>query len=187
MKKNACIIISFIVFSLFLMSCSENSVSVAERTDIEKAANTVEEVEAYERVEAIEPVEEMQSEMSEEENHSEEFDVDLTLLSSTMVYSEVYNMMTESDDYIGKSVKMQGAFSVYQNEVTGQLYFACIVSDATACCAQGIEFELEGDYSYPEDYPEIGKNIEVSGIFETYEEDGYYYCRLKDAKMNPVL
>lgn len=57
-------------------------------------------------------------------------DVDLTQLSSTMVYSEVYNMMIS-----------------------------------------------------PDDYPELGSDITVTGIFETYEEDGYTYCRLKNAKL----
>ena len=34
-------------------------------------------------------------------------DVDLTRLSSTMIYSEVYNMILTPENYIGKSVKMQ--------------------------------------------------------------------------------
>lgn len=110
-------------------------------------------------------------------------DLDLTQLSSTMVYSEVYTMMYEPSEYIGKSVKMNGAFSVYQNEETGQIYFACIISDATACCSQGIEFELEGEYTYPDDYPERGEEITVTGVFETYEEDGNLFCRLQNAKM----
>lgn len=110
-------------------------------------------------------------------------DVDLTQLSSTMVYSEVYNMMINPEDYLGRMVKMNGMFATYENEETGQIYFACIISDATACCSQGIEFELVGDYSYPDDYPELGSDITVTGIFETYDEDGYTYCRLKNAKL----
>lgn len=39
---------------------------------------------------------------------SGELDVDLTTLSSTMVYSEVYNMMYEPDRYLGKRIKMNG-------------------------------------------------------------------------------
>ena len=40
---------------------------------------------------------------------SGEPDVDLTTLSSTMVYSEVYNMMCEPDRYLGKRIKMNGS------------------------------------------------------------------------------
>ena len=116
-------------------------------------------------------------------NSVDKYDVDLTKLSSTMVYSEVYNMMTNPDEYIGKKVKMSGNFGVYQDQTTNKIYFACLIADATACCSQGIEFVLEGDYSFPEDYPEINTIITVSGTFDTYEENGYTYCQLIDAKM----
>ena len=68
---------------------------------------------------------------------SGEPDVDLTTLSSTMVYSEVYNMMYEPDRYLGKRIKMNGQFAVYENPNTGAVYTACIIMDATACCSQG--------------------------------------------------
>ena len=42
------------------------------------------------------------------EEKRKEIDVDLTKLSSSMVYSEVYNMMNEPEPYEGKMVKMQG-------------------------------------------------------------------------------
>ena len=110
-------------------------------------------------------------------------DVDLTALSSTMVYSEVYNMMVMPEDYIGKTVKMEGIFSSFCDESTGKYYFACIIMDATACCSQGIEFELEGDHKYPEDYPEPGDEVCVVGTFDTYQEGEYTYCTLRNARM----
>jgi hypothetical protein len=55
--------------------------------------------------------------------------------------------------------------------------------DATACCSQGIEFELTDDYVYPDDYPEDGGDICVVGTFDTYEEDGFTYCVLRDARL----
>lgn len=110
-------------------------------------------------------------------------DVDLTVLSSTMVYSEVYNMMVKPDDYKGKTVKMKGQFVPYYDESTGNYYFACFISDATACCSQGIEFILTDDYSYPEDYPKEGDTICVVGTFDTYMEGEYMYCTLREAKL----
>nr|MCR5716177.1 hypothetical protein [Lachnospiraceae bacterium] len=68
-------------------------------------------------------------------------DVDLTTLSSTMVYSEVYNMMVSPDAYVGKTIRMSGLMSIFLDEATEKYYYACIIQDATACCAQGIEFE----------------------------------------------
>lgn len=110
-------------------------------------------------------------------------DVDLTAMSSTMVYSEVYNMMTEPDGYMGKSVKMQGNFAVYFDETTEKFYYACLIADATACCSQGLEFILAEAFSFPEDYPEIGADITVTGIFDTYTENGYLYAQLIDATL----
>ena len=50
---------------------------------------------------------------------AEGVDVDLTALSSTMVYSEVYNMMMSPNDYIGKVVKMQGTYLYVYDSTTG--------------------------------------------------------------------
>ena len=116
-------------------------------------------------------------------------DVDLTALSSTMVYSEVYSMMSFPDNYIGKTVKMDGQFAIYQATdengtlIPDQIYFACVIADATACCSQGLEFVLAGEHSYPDDYPELGTEITVVGTFQTYEENGCMYCHLVDAEM----
>ena len=110
-------------------------------------------------------------------------DVDLTILSSTMVYSEVYNMMCYPENYLGKTVKMSGMYTVFQDEETGKYYHACIIMDATACCAQGIEFELTDDYVYPDDYPKEGEAICIEGTFETYTEGEGKYCTLKNAQI----
>lgn len=108
-------------------------------------------------------------------------DVDLTKLSSTMVYSEVFNMMNTPEDYIGKTVKMDGQVAVYHDESTGNDYYACIIQDATACCAQGMEFALAEEYAYPADYPQEGDEVVVTGVFDTYMEGDYKYCTLRDS------
>lgn len=108
--------------------------------------------------------------------------VDLTVLNSTMVYSEVYDMVSKPEDYIGKRVKMAGLFSVYEDEKTKKRYFSCIIQDATACCAQGLEFELKDARKYPEEYPEMDSEITVVGTFDTYEEDGNMFCVIRDAQ-----
>ena len=112
---------------------------------------------------------------------AQSIDVDLTQMSSTMIYSEVQNMMLKPADYVGKTVKMQGAFSV--SEIGENRYFACIIKDATACCAQGIEFDWSGDHSYPADYPKDGSDITVTGEFTTYNEGQQQYCQLKNAEL----
>lgn len=116
-------------------------------------------------------------------NSTDVIDVDLTSLSSTLVYSEVYNLMVTPEDYIGKTVKMDGSFAFYHDEGTDNYYFACIIADATACCSQGIEFVLTENYTYPDDYPEAGEEICVVGVFDTYQEGEYTYCTLRNATL----
>ncbi|MFI3141303.1 MAG: hypothetical protein R3Y27_03220 [Clostridia bacterium] len=111
---------------------------------------------------------------------AEGVDVDLTVLSATMVYSEVYNMIMNPDEYLGKIVKMTGIFGVYEDTSTGNMYFAILIMDATACCTQGVEFIL-ADASYPDDYPEVGETATVIGEFQTYDEYGTEYINLIDA------
>lgn len=108
-------------------------------------------------------------------------DVDLTKLSSTMVYAEVYNMLVFPDEYLGKLVRMNGVFAYGEGE--GRYYFACIISDATACCSQGIEFVLKDGRKFPDEYPSVGTEITVVGVFDTYYEGTYRYCQLIDAVM----
>lgn len=106
-------------------------------------------------------------------------DVDLTVMSSTMIYSEVYNMMYEPSDYVGKVIKIEGQYAVA--EADGTRYDLCVIKDATACCAQGMEFVLTEDYVYPDAYPEVGSEIVLIGTFDTYWEGEYMYCTLRNA------
>ena len=111
-------------------------------------------------------------------------DIDLTKLTSTMVYSQVNSFMQTPSVFLGQVVKMQGPFSVYTDETTGKNYFAVIIKDATACCAQGIEFVLEGNPEYPAGYPELGTEITVTGVFGVYYEGENMYCQLSNAVLD---
>ena len=110
-------------------------------------------------------------------------DLDLTTLSSTVVYSQVYHMTMRPGVYTGQRIKIKGDFIHFQDPATRQDYFAALIADATACCAQGIEFVWKGEHTYPEDYPPIDTEITVTGIFGTYEENGFTYIQLTDAEV----
>lgn len=131
-----------------------------------------------------------QEEPEQTQTSADGVDVDLTVLSSTMVYSEVYNMLYfYPEDYYGKTVKMTGQFNVYQwvdeSGVVADMpvAYACIISDATACCAEGMEFVLKDDLAYPDDYPELGAEITVIGEFQSYEENGMTWYHLVNARL----
>ena len=106
-------------------------------------------------------------------------DIDLTLLNSTMLYSEVYSMMVEPEAFLGKTVRLAGYCTSSYYEPTDMTYYAVIIPDATACCAQGIEYTLADGAAYPAD----DTDIVITGTFELYEELGVEYCRLGNAKV----
>lgn len=110
-----------------------------------------------------------------------EYDVDLTTLDSNMVYAQVYDLVYGEKDYTGQMIRAKGVFDYYFDPQTNQEYFMVLISDATACCAQGIEFVLAGEHTYPDDYPELGAEIVIHGVFNTYEDAYGSYVQLKDA------
>lgn len=98
-------------------------------------------------------------------------DVDLTKMSSTMIYAEVFNMVLMPDDYIGKNLKIKGHFAVYISEESGEKYFSIIIPDATQCCQQGIDFVVLSEKKYPQEYPAIGQEITLVGKYDYLETD----------------
>ena len=118
-------------------------------------------------------------------NADDENYIDLTALSSTVVFAEVYNMMTTPDLYMGKTVKMSGLYYASYYDVTDQFYHYVIVADAVACCQQGIEFIWLGDHPYPESYPADESEVELEGIFSSYNEldATYYYIAVEDIRV----
>ncbi|MBQ0111330.1 MAG: hypothetical protein KBS41_05355 [Oscillospiraceae bacterium] len=120
------------------------------------------------------------SEADTKSGNSSAVDVDLTQMNSTMVYSQVYDIVSKPDKYLGKKIKMKGNVGIYHDEATDIYYYACIIPDATACCQQGIEFLLDGEPSRDK-YPAQGSEITIEGNFETYKEGEQQYPRLKNA------
>ena len=94
---------------------------------------------------------------------AEVVDVDLTKLSATMVYSTVFDILENPSAYRGKTIKIRGTHFVSHDPAKDEYHHACIIWDATACCMQGIEFEI-ADKNYPLNEAEIT----LIGKFDTY-------------------
>lgn len=153
----------------------ENEDGKTETTESEKASSDVE---------SNKDIEDTISGAENVRDTDETVDYDLTQMSSDMVYATVYQMMVTPEEYEGKTFRIDGNFYATYYEATKKYYFYCIIQDATACCAQGMEFVWDdGSHIYPDEYPEDNAEIVVEGTFETYREDGdeNLYCRLSDA------
>lgn len=107
-------------------------------------------------------------------------DIDLTRMSSTMVYSTVLNMINKPADFVGKTMRMRGEYTIYHISIDDptQIIHACIVRDAAGCCSQGLEFVLSNG-----NYPTGADEITVIGKIAMQKIFGKYVCYLKDSAL----
>ena len=110
-------------------------------------------------------------------------DLDLSVLSGTFVYAEVYNLMAEPEEYMGKTIKIRGIYSVFEEPSTGVVYHACVIPDATACCMQGMEFVPAVEPEDPDHFLEDSADITVTGRLEIYVDEGISYLHLVEASV----
>lgn len=104
--------------------------------------------------------------------------IDLTTMNSTMVYSQVYDMVSNPNDYKGKTIKAKGTCGIYTDNNTGKTYYSVVIQDALGCCSQGLEFVLKSG-----NYPNRGKTIIIEGTFGTYKEGNNTFCQLSNARL----
>ncbi len=97
---------------------------------------------------------------------STDVDIDLTQMSSTLVYAQVYDLLVNTDAYVGQTIRMSGTYNSFDYELTGESLHFVVIADATACCAQGLEFYLPEDAEYANN----GDEVEVVGTITKLQE-----------------
>lgn len=109
------------------------------------------------------------SEKNEKTNGSgsEKVDFDLSKMNSNMVYAQVFDMLVSPETYENKTIKMKGAFEIYDASEFMEKSYSVIIYDALACCQQGIEFR----YDFGGALPEKGTEITVTGKYHVVELD----------------
>lgn len=176
---------TMVCLCLLLSGCVEDVKGFVKEESTESISESIVEEENTEGVsESL--VEEQTIQECEKSN---EVNYDLTLMGSDMVYATVYQLMVDPQTYEGKTFKIEGQYYPAFYEPTQKYYHYCLITDAMACCSQGLEFVWEdGTHSYPEEYPQPGEEVIITGRFETYQEDGNtsLYCRLQEAKLEVV-
>ena len=77
---------------------------------------------------------------------SKDIQLDLAGMSGTVVYSMICNIMSDPTPYLDKVIRVGGYYSAWEDPNTGIVYHSCVIPDATACCAQGMEFVWAGEH-----------------------------------------
>lgn len=114
----------------------------------------------------------------------DDLDMDLTVMGPDMVFATLYNVVIDPEPYDGQTIRLDGVYAPIYLEDEDRFIHHCIVSDAMACCAQGIEFVWDdGSHHYPEEYPPEGGYIIVEGTIQVYDAGPYLNIRIVDASL----
>jgi hypothetical protein len=101
--------------------------------------------------------------------------VDMARFSDTMAYSQMMNIALSAEEYAGQTIRASGFYLAYTLEDTGEVLHYIAQQDAAACCSIALRFELTGTHQYPQDYPEQGSDILVTGVISTFTFNDYVY------------
>lgn len=116
------------------------------------------------------------------EENQKDIDYDLTEMNSDMIYATVFMVVQDPESYAGKTFKIYGNSYAFPTTEGKSMTHYCLIKDALACCAQGLEFiSSNSDEKYPDD----GDEIVVTGTLESYtvEDIPMPLCRLVNAKI----
>lgn len=114
--------------------------------------------------------------------NQKDIDYDLTEMNSDMIYATVFMVVQDPESYAGKTFKIYGNSYTFPTTEGKSMTHYCLIKDALACCAQGLEFiSSNSDEKYPDD----GDEIIVTGTLESYtvEDIPMPLCRLVNAKI----
>lgn len=114
--------------------------------------------------------------------NQKDIDYDLTEMNSDMIYATVFIVVQDPESYTGKTFKIYGNSYTFPTTEGKSMTHYCLIKDALACCAQGLEFiSSNSDEKYPDD----GDEIVVTGTLESYtvEDIPMPLCRLVNAKI----
>ena len=106
-------------------------------------------------------------------------EIDLTGLSTAVLYATVGKMNGSPEPYAGKTVRMAGYFTAEQTGLG--IRYTCGVPDMAGCCFEYVEIRYAGDPG-PDEIPADGTVVTVSGIFGFDRVNEYlHYTFLADA------
>ncbi len=98
-------------------------------------------------------------------------DVDFTLLSQVVVFSQMNNMYYMYEDYLGQTVKIKGHYYADFIPDLNMTYHYILLMDEANCCQGIMEFRLPEGVAYPE----VGEEFMILGYYALdIDETGEY-------------
>ncbi|MGI6004173.1 MAG: hypothetical protein ACOX88_01960 [Christensenellales bacterium] len=100
---------------------------------------------------------------------------DILEIKEKMFIAQTNDIYLNPEDYLGRTIKYEGIFGSFKDEVTGAVYYY-VIRYGPGCCAYdsnaGFEIAWSGDYPKENDW------VEAIGVLEQHEDDGIPYLVL---------
>lgn len=100
---------------------------------------------------------------------------DIIEIKEKMFIAQTNDIYFNPEDYLGKTIKYEGIFSVYEVPETGAVYYS-VFRYGPGCC--GVDANAGFEVIWDKEYPKPDDWVEAVGVLEEYDEDGYTYLRL---------
>ncbi|MFV0516013.1 MAG: hypothetical protein ACK5MV_01285 [Aminipila sp.] len=112
-------------------------------------------------------------------NVSEVDDKNTVKITEKLYLSYINDIYTNPEDYLGKTIELEGmfGFELWEDKAYNYVYRigpGCCGNDGAMC---GFEFTTDNDLPNSNDW------IKVSGTLEQYEEDGYKILTLSNSSI----
>jgi uncharacterized membrane protein YcgQ (UPF0703/DUF1980 family) len=102
----------------------------------------------------------------------------LVEIKEKMFIAQTNDVYLNAEDYLGKTIKLEGLFKKEEYAETGRDY-CFVLRYGPGCCGTdgnaGFEVAWDNRYTLKPPYPDIDAWVEATGELKYYEEDGYPY------------
>jgi len=97
----------------------------------------------------------------------DDFDIDFTSMSDTMLRPLISNIFTEPEGFVGQRVRMAGIYELHAFQ--GHIFHMLTLADDGCCDVVMFEFQLNDETAVQEDALRNGTNLEVTGVIRQFE------------------
>jgi uncharacterized membrane protein YcgQ (UPF0703/DUF1980 family) len=106
---------------------------------------------------------------------------DVIEIREKLFVAQTNDIYFNAGDYLGKTIRLEGVFDVFDDPNTGTTYRS-VIRYGPGCCGidanPGFEVDWEGGYPSQNDW------VEATGVLVEYDEGGYKYLRLALTELN---
>ena len=106
-------------------------------------------------------------------NKSESSNDNIVEIKEKMFVTQVNDVYLNAEDYLGKTIKLEGVFKNEKSDNGDQYCF--VIRYGPGCCGNDgiVGFEIKWDENNAKPYPKDDSWVESTGVLKQYEMDGY--------------